>query len=299
MKLLHISLMNSCNRACYYCPMRKWLRPLEDAQKKGMNLLTNAALLKWLSAFIRPNDWIIELTGGEPGLYPEIQTLIPALTDRGYHGLIKTNGSLPIPKSKAFQRIAAWHEGVEKIPPYHDQILIINNPHDDQQIKTTYCKQHNVPYQVVLFDRKFEGIQTDYAQYDEHGITTLTHINSSGDIAECPAQPPVQGRNIFNMSPPSMFDKLTSSCRRCKIINDDVRFLPDDLKNRIQREYEIHVKRYTNLEEFDRRFAEYNTAESKARAIVDETYAAQRKKEIALLLAVRRQPGWPVDAVWS
>ena len=278
--------------------MKKWLRSLEDAKKRGMNLLTNAALLKWIDTFTRPNDWIIELTGGEPGLYPEIQTLIPALTDRGYYGLVKTNGSLPLPKSETFQRIAAWHEGVEEIPPYHDQILIIDNPHDNQQKKIAYCKEHDIPYQIVLFDRKFEGVQFDYSQCDEHSIITLTHINSSGNITECPAQPPVQGRDIFNMSPPAMFEKLPPNCRKCKIINDDEKFLPDVLRKRAKQDYGTYAKKRANIDEFNRRFAEYNSEESKAKAVIDENYAAYRKKEMDMLLAVRRKAGWPVDVAW-
>ncbi|MDR0290723.1 MAG: hypothetical protein LBI06_07295 [Treponema sp.] len=50
--------------------------------------------------------------------------------------------------------------------------------------------------------------------------------------------------------------------------------------------------------ELERRFAELNSEESKARAEIDETYAADRKALIITLLDVRNQEGWPFNADW-
>ena len=50
--------------------------------------------------------------------------------------------------------------------------------------------------------------------------------------------------------------------------------------------------------ELQRRFAELQTPESIARSEIDEKYAAQRKKKLAALLAVKEQSGWPLAVVW-
>ena len=50
--------------------------------------------------------------------------------------------------------------------------------------------------------------------------------------------------------------------------------------------------------EFERRLAPFLTEESKARAEIDEEYAAERKAKIATLLAVKKQSGWPIEVKW-
>lgn len=298
MKLLTISLTNSCNRRCYYCPVKRWLVPLEGAREKNINVITNAALLKWLDAYIPPDEWIIELTGGEPGLYPEIQTLIPALAARGYRGVIKTNGTLPIPKRENFQLITAWHEGVEQIPEYYDQIAIIKNPNDDWERKVRHCEEKGIPYQTVLFDRKFEGKQFDNTVCSVNKTTATLHVNSSGKITGCSAKPPEKGHDIFNMWPPIPFSGLTAACPRCKNVNDVEKFLLPDLKDLLERDYEEYGKETANAAELDRRLAELNAEEAKARATIDEDYAAEWQAKIAAVLAIKQQPGWPVAVVW-
>jgi hypothetical protein len=50
--------------------------------------------------------------------------------------------------------------------------------------------------------------------------------------------------------------------------------------------------------ELNGRLAVLSTEEAKAMAEVDQEYAAQRKAKIAALLAVKQQPGWPLDIPW-
>ena len=298
MKLLTVSLLNSCNRRCSYCPIKKWLVPPEGAQEKNINIITNAALLKWLDTYIAPGEWLIELTGGEPGLYPEIQTLIPELTARGYRGLIKTNGSLPIPKSPSFQLITAWHAGLEKIPQYYDQIVIIKNPADDWERKARYCAENGIPCQTVLFDQRFEGKRIPAAACDLNKMVAVLHINSSGKITGCSAKPPIKEQDIFTMSPPVPFSELTSTCPRCKNINDVEKFLSPDLRTQLAWEYEAYAREPAAAAELIRRLTELNSEESQARAEIDAVYAASRKSRITALLAVKKQKSWPVTIVW-
>jgi len=262
MKLLTISLMMSCNRACYYCPVKRWLVPLTG---NSVNTITNAALLKWLAKYIDPREWIIEITGGEPGLYPEIQTLIPELAARGYRGLVKTNGTLPIPKSEAFQLIAAWHEG-EDFPAYYDQVLIIENPADDWRRKVRYCKENGIPYQTVEFDRWFEKIKNDRSHCAINKMLAVQHINSGGHISLCPRKSLGKWRDIFNMSRPEPFE-LLSDCLKCKNIADVEKFLPPDLQKWLERDYEAYMKTKAEMEKSQ-------TPEARARAAIDPRYTA-------------------------
>jgi len=53
-----------------------------------------------------------------------------------------------------------------------------------------------------------------------------------------------------------------------------------------------------NGAELNRRLAELQTPEALARAEVDGEYAAERKAKLTALLAVKKQPGWPVAVEW-
>jgi organic radical activating enzyme len=242
-KLLIISIVQSCNQNCYYCPTRRWLYPvdfkfpyngsesLSDEEKEKtrvpVNRITNEALLKWLDKYIDPKEWFIELTGGEPGLYKEIGALIPALNERGYKGIIKTNGSLPIPKSDNFVRAAAWHEAAKEIPPYYDKILIIKNPRDDWRTKAEYCEKNNINYRLLYFNYNYENIDNDKKMPEPVNKTVfegLSLILSMGQIIPCFPVPPSDENNIFNMTPPVIQDtvKICPKCVHCLSAESDI-----------------------------------------------------------------------------
>jgi len=241
MNILHISLMSSCNYNCYYCTVKKWLVPLEGAQAIGRNLLTNESLLKWLDAYLPPEEWYVELIGGEPGLYPEIDTLIPALTERGYHGQVKTNGSLPIPESPNFIRCAAWHKGRE-FPQYFDQIVIIKNPEDDWESKKAYCEEQGIKYQLLDFDTRYcnRNVPELMKGYEPNKTIYSQHINSSGQVTCCPSSIPVmQGgkMTIFEMVEPFRTNTLREMCPACKNVHDVELFLPDDIRRKFEEDF--------------------------------------------------------------
>jgi hypothetical protein len=64
-----------------------------------------------------------------------------------------------------------------------------------------------------------------------------------------------------------------------------------------QEVYEAHMAA-ENTGELQRRLAELQTPEALAQAEVDEEYAAARKKNLTALLAVKKQPSWPVTVKW-
>ena len=192
MKLLSIAVIQSCNYDCYYCVMKNWIYPLDHVLEDGApaNAVTNAALLQWLDGHIDPGEWLLKITGGEPGLYPEIDTLIPALAQRGYKGVVETNGSLPVPQSGSFPRLAAWHIGRD-FPQYYDTILIIKDGGDNWEEKIAYCEEHNVPYVTTML----RGVHSSYtveertaadAEREPTKLEGLLMMYSSGGLQLCP-----------------------------------------------------------------------------------------------------------------
>jgi len=242
--VLVVSVTISCNYGCYYCPVKKWLRPITGEQTPDdvknnlprVNTLTNEPLLKWLDAYIEPEKWVIEITGGEPGLYPEINTLIPALAGRGYRGLIKTNGSLPIVKSGAFKLVAAWHKD-QDFPVCYDEILIIKNPDDDWKGKVKHCEENGIKCHTVLFDNVGKGIRIEKEYCSFNKIIASCHINSSGIVTPCSRIKPTPEHTVFNMAAPQPM-KVILKCPRCKNINDVEMFLDEDVKAKIEADFE-------------------------------------------------------------
>jgi hypothetical protein len=57
-------------------------------------------------------------------------------------------------------------------------------------------------------------------------------------------------------------------------------------------------KKVGGSKELGRRLAELNTEEAKAMAEIDGDYAAERKAKLLALLAVKQQPGWPLNVEW-
>jgi MoaA/NifB/PqqE/SkfB family radical SAM enzyme len=240
MNVLTVSITNSCNYSCYYCPVKKWLRPITGEQtpddiannRPKVNLLTNEALLKWLDAYIEPDKWIIEITGGEPGLYTEIGELVKSLDSRGFTGLVKTNGSLYIPKTKGIKLLSAWHKDKD-FPAYYDEIIIIQNPDDNWKAKVKHCEDNGITYHTVLFDRQYEGkkIEQEYCRHNK--IISTCHINSSGLITPCPRIAPMPEHTIFNMAAP-LTKGVIHECPKCKNINDVEMFLGEGLRRKIE-----------------------------------------------------------------
>lgn len=241
MNLLVIHLVQSCNLDCYYCPMKKWMKPLdfvfpEDGAYPGetagakFNSLTNDTLLKWLDTYCPPKEWLLHLTGGEPGLYPEINSLIPALSSRGYRGVITTNGTLPIPKDDNFIRVAAWHECVHNLPPYHDIVLILEqNPNDDTDRKKQYCTDHGIPFYASLWVPFHDKNRQPTPQwvFSDSQLDNLCFMYSMGQIVGCPKIPVTADLSIHKMTPPAPIP-LKPNCPRCVHAAVAERFMPQE-----------------------------------------------------------------------
>lgn len=198
--------------------MKQWTYPVDDPHNK----LNNEIIFKWIDEYIDPNEWMIEISGGEPGMYPRIDELIKGLSERGFYGEIKTNGTLPIAKTDNFLRIAAWHESrnLEHPPKYVDEMLILRNPNDCWKDKIKYCKEHNIPYKDVQFRQSHIelALRKRQANMDAPRINKFIDewciVYSSGRMTGCPKEDSCDDISLQNMSPPKTH-KIKAGCAQC------------------------------------------------------------------------------------
>jgi hypothetical protein len=225
MHLLTIYPIQSCNLSCEQCPSKPWLLPVDDERNK----LTNKMLFRWLDKFCPPHKWFIELRGGEPSLYPEINELVAGLNQRGYYGLIKTNGILPIPKSDNFRRIAAWHLGIDNPPKHYDSLLILSNPEDKWREKIQYCIDNNIPYKQGTFcyfwgERKGQEVEPVPIR-PVHFFQTWTMVFSNATMSYCAERKKI-GHSIEKMQKPLM----VIPCSTCTNVVGQEIWLTGELK---------------------------------------------------------------------
>jgi len=195
-----------------------------------INRLTNESLFKWIDEYTPSSEWLIDLTGGEPGMYPEIGTLVPELSRRGYHGVIRTNGTLPIPKDPNFIRVATWHAKTKNIPPYYDVIQILSpNPYDTTDAKIQYCIDNNIPYQAKKFIDYTKG-EKDKGEYitEPLRLEGMLRITNVGMITNCYAAKGINGYSIFKMSKPRLIQFFDETCPMCHMAYDVERHIPKE-----------------------------------------------------------------------
>lgn len=237
MNLLTIYPIQSCNLHCYYCPMKQWTYPADDP----LNKLNNELIFRWIDKYIDPSEWMIEISGGEPGMYPEISELVKVLSSRGFYGEIKTNGTLPIPKTDTFIRIAAWHESrdLEHPPEYIDEMLILRNPHDCWKEKIQYCKDNNIPYKDVQFREchienslRKRKASMDMPRINKY-IDNWCIVYSSGRMTGCPKEGNSEEISLQNMSPP-VTHKIKKGCTQCGQIGGFEIHIPVEWREKLE-----------------------------------------------------------------
>ena len=212
MNFLQISLTNKCNFHCWHCPMGKWRNSDEPRWP-----LDNATLLPYLEKYVRPDMWVVELTGGEPSLYPEIHELMHWLSDRGYRVLVKTNGSGDLEHLPNTTIVAAYHR-FDEPPKNYDIYLIVDKI--DSERKIAYCEEHGIPYKVIGYEKENPDGAT-------HGFSLCAFINPAGHQTGCLAVPPierVQGGDDFNRINHRPL-VAQPCCSHCKAAVDAWRFL--------------------------------------------------------------------------
>lgn len=192
--------------------MGKW----RNAEKPRWPL-DNATLVPWIADNVMAKRWVIELTGGEPSLYPEIDELLHWLSDNGYRTLVKTNGSGNLPHLPNVKLVAAFHR-LEEPPKNFDEYLIVDKIQREE--KEAYCKEHGIPYKVIGYDKE----NPDNAR---HEFELCAFVNPAGHQVGCLAEKPhervVDGDDYNRISHRPLIPQVC--CPHCKAAIDAWRFL--------------------------------------------------------------------------
>ena len=220
MDYIQISLTTQCNRHCEYCPITQY-RNVKPNWPINNNELIPFLTRSMMEDDINPLDTVVELTGGEPALYPDLDMLIGFLSTSGFHVLIKTNGDLPISQSDNVLRIAAFHE-LNTPPKYFDIVLIIEDTPDFES-KFIYCVDNKIPFEVIKKDTTI-GIE------DSHGFVRTSFINPAGHNTCCQHDKAVENLNIDKTRDYGRIDnqlhiKWRNICPQCKAGIDAWKFL--------------------------------------------------------------------------
>ncbi len=237
MNLLTLNPISSCNLSCEHCPNKEWTYPIDDTEH---NRLNNEIIFQWMAKYTNPYEWFLEISGGEPGVYPGISELVQELSRLGYYGIIRTNGTMPIPKTDTFIRLAGWHKQIRlSTPPKNcDVMLITKNPKDCWQDKAKYCQSNNILYKCIEYKRFGDADfidDADSSRYESKTNTFFTHwtiVGSSGVQGYCYASWGEDKDNICNMSPPLMKD-MTQSCPTCAGTLGILDFMDDSLRQKL------------------------------------------------------------------
>lgn len=188
--------------------------------------LCNGELFPFIERYVKPSEWVIELTGGEPTLYEGLDELLDWLSEKGYYTLVKTNGSNPICNRKNVKICSAFHR-LEQPPKYYDEYLIVDKIQSDE--KVAYCKDNGIPYKVIGYNKE----NPDNARCD---FKLISFINPAGHNLSCPADVPRQivrdGEDVGRINHTDIITK--PCCGSCKAAIDAWRFLPDEIKSRAE-----------------------------------------------------------------
>lgn len=212
LNFLQISITNRCNRACSYCPVERWRN---TTPRKP---LCNDELIPFLERAVKPDSWVVELTGGEPSLYNGIDELMQWLSDNRYRTLVKTNGTGNLPHLPNVKIVAAFHD-IDNPPTNYDEVLIINTEGRDE--KEVYCAAHGIPYQVIGFNK-------DNFDNAKHGFKYCAFINPAGHQTMCQGRPAEEhltnGVDYTRVSHKQVVIAM-ECCPHCKAAIDAWRFL--------------------------------------------------------------------------
>jgi len=81
-----LSLTNKCNKHCGYCVVKRWRNNPDFPDKAAAE-----DFISFLEKEFERGD-AVELTGGEPTLFPGLETLLDWLREHGARAILRTNG---------------------------------------------------------------------------------------------------------------------------------------------------------------------------------------------------------------
>ena len=122
-----LSIANACNKSCDYCAVKPWLNNPAYPDK-----ITAGDLTAFLSRELKEND-AVELTGGEPTLFPDLLLLLDFLKENGAKTIIRTNGF----------KLGEWRKN------YENAVVVLAR-HDSGDEYMDERKKHLLPQDLIL-----------------------------------------------------------------------------------------------------------------------------------------------------
>jgi len=156
-----LSITNACNKSCDYCVVKQWRNNPAFPDK-----ITAIDVIAFLEKEMQPGD-TVELTGGEPTLFPDLLLLLEWLKEHNAKVILRTNGCKLDRWRKEFpnmvivlakhdssdeymeerrRHLMSWDKAVDKIPDDEMQ---------KEQDRPIFKKGMNNPLTAHPFKRMF------------------------------------------------------------------------------------------------------------------------------------------------
>ncbi len=164
-----LSITNTCNKSCEYCVVKPWLNNPEYPDKA-----TADDFISFLAKEMQSGD-VVELTGGEPTMFPGFIELLEWLKEHGAKVMLRTNGAL----------LDEWRAS------YSNMVVVLAR-HDSDEIYMEERKACLLPQDLVIDRVEARLMQTkqdkpvfvsdETSPLKTHPFTKMFHITNDGKV---------------------------------------------------------------------------------------------------------------------
>jgi len=164
-----LSITNTCNKSCSYCVVKPWLNNAEYPDK-----VSAEDFIKFLEKEMQAGD-VVELTGGEPTLFPKLFDLLNWLKEHNAKVILRTNGYL----------LNHWRVN------YSNMIVVLARHNSSEEYWQT-CKKYLLPHDIAIdgipehLKQKDDGrpifLNDEISPLKEHPFKRMFHITNDGKV---------------------------------------------------------------------------------------------------------------------
>jgi len=191
-----LSITNTCNKSCGYCAVKLWLNNPEYPDK-----IATDDIIKFLGKEMKAGD-AVELTGGEPTLFPGLMALLDWLKKHKVKTIMRTNGF----------RLGEWRKD-------YPNMIVVLAKHDSDEKYMQERKKHLLPQDLVLdgipehVKQTAEGkpvfVNDETSPLREHPFKRMLFVTNDGRTRCCPSCEQDMG-TAWDFKP-----RLYHCCQRC------------------------------------------------------------------------------------
>jgi len=191
-----ISLTNRCNKHCEYCVVKRWVNNLEFPDK-----MKTEDLIAFLKKEFQAGD-VVELTGGEPTLFLDLEMLLSWLKEHEARVILRTNGL----------HLSKWRGN-------YDNLVVVLAKHDSGDDYMNERKKYLLPCDLVLDGipenikqkKRFEPvfIADETSPLTSHPFKKTCFISADGKVKSMPCCSEDMG-TVWDYTP-----RLYRCCKDC------------------------------------------------------------------------------------